>query len=310
MKPILMAAMAAFALLGSMAKAQSFDDDLNTMQEIAKTYGNAWNMPDDKFPEFLQLCKDRDTAMKACSAIYAKYKADLEANNEQGRQLKTMMGHTRAQFIMFMSSAETEAKNFAKNRDMRLRNCDQYMKDAEKSNNHNIFQISLTELDRLERVCQVVQAFAAPNEPAIKEAMDKVTALRAEIKVKSAAIEKATRRVVHAPTEGYSGADKEKHRAAIKSAWMKKWSGDKIVKIVFTKAWIRKSEWNHNGNGNYSKSDMSYLVATVVIQKDAKTATLYPAYVNKNNLSGELSYGVDTKGGSYVNDDIALSKVK
>lgn len=310
MKPIWMATIAAIAMLSNVAQAQTFEEDLKTMQDIAKTYGNAWNMPDDKFEEFLKLCQERDTAMKTCSAIYAKYKSDLEANNDQGRRMKTMMGHTRAQFVMFMSTAETEAKNFTKNRDIRFKNCDQYMKDAVSSNNHNIYQVSLTELDRLEKTCRVVQAFAAPNEPTIKEAMDKISVLRAEIKVKSAAIEKATRRVVKAPVEGYSGADKEKYRKAIQSAWMKKWSGDKIVKVVFPKGWVRKDEWNNNGGGNYSRSDMSYLVAIVVVQKDAKTATLYPAYVNKNNLSGEISLGVETKGGSYINDDIELSKVK
>lgn len=310
MKPIWMAAIAAFAMLGNAAQAQTFEEDLKTMQDIAKTYGNAWNMPDEKFEEFLKLCQDRDTAMKACSAIYAKYKSDLEANNDQGRRLKTMMGHTRAQFIMFMSSAEMEAKNFTKNRDIRFRNCDQYVKDAEKSNNANIYKISLTELDRLEKTCRVVQAFATPNEPTITETMAKLTSLRTEINAKYTALEKATRRIVKAPVEGYSGADKEKYRAAIKSAWLKQWSGDKIVKIVFPQAWTRKSEWNNNGNGNYSKSDMSFLVAWVIVQKDAKTATMYPAYVNKNNLSGEISYGVQTKGGSYVNDDIELAKVK
>ncbi len=310
MKAIWMATIAIIAMQGNAAQAQTIDEDLKAMQDIAKTYGNAWNMPEDKFEDFLQLCRDRDKAMTTCGEIYAKYKADLEANNDSGRRMKTMMGHTRAQFIMFLSSAEREAKDFPKNRDIRLRNCDQYMKDAEKSNNHNIFKISLTELDRLEKLCKILECFTEPNNPSLKEAMDKVTSLRSEINAKSAAIEKATGRVVKAPVEGYSGADKEKHRTAIKSAWMKKWSGDKIVKIVFPQAWTRKSEWNHNGNGNYSKSDMSFLVAWVIVQKDSKTAMMYPAYVNKNNLSGEVSYGVQTKGGEFVNDEIALSKVK
>jgi hypothetical protein len=288
----------------------TFEDDLKAMQDIAKTYGNAWNLPDTKFDEFLQLAKDRDKAMKACSEIWAKYKTDIEANNDRGRQLKSMMGHTRAQFVMFMSQAETEAKNFTKNRDIRYKNCDQYVKDAERSNNANIYQISLNELDRLERLCKVVQAFAAPDEPTVKETMEKVAKLRAEILPKQAALAKATARVVKMPTESYSGADKEKYRSAIKAAWKKQWAGDKILKVVFSQEWKRKNELNHNGNGNYSRSDMSILVCWVIVQKDAKTATMYPAYVNKNNLSGEITLGVQTKGGEYINDDIELSKVK
>lgn len=288
----------------------TFEDDFKTVQEIARAYGNAWNMPDDKFEDFLKLCKERDSNIRICQDVWAKYKSDVEAKNDRGRRMETLFGHTKAQFQMFMSSATRFAEEFPAKVKNKYEVAEQRMQMAESSKSWPLVQSARRELEFVKGWCRVIQAFNGDEDPTAKETLAKVKELDESYAKKEAAFKKASVREVKMPVEGYKGGDKETHRSAIKKAWQSAYPSDKILKIVFPEGWDRKSEWNHNGNGNYSKSDMSYLVAWVIVQKDAKTAMMYPAYVNKNNLSGKISYGVQTKGGQFVNDEIALSKVK
>lgn len=293
------------------AYAQSeLDTEIKNMMDIAKTYGTAWQLDDSKFSDFLKIVRERDEKLKYCSSIFQKYKADIEAKNETGNLVKQKIGWVKSQFDLFFSSANQFATNFKRDVDNNTKLARQRIDEAEKQKLFALCDLAIHELEQNIRMAQILQAFNGDDDPTAKEVLLNVEPLMNEAKTKMAAIKKATARVVKAPVENYSGADKEKHRAAIKSAWLKEHQGDKIIKIVFPQAWNRKNEWTHNGNGNWSQSDMSYLVAWVIVQKDAKTATMYPAYVNKNNLSGSITYGVQTKGGSYVNDDIELSKVK
>ncbi len=112
------------------------------------------------------------------------------------------------------------------------------------------------------------------------------------------------------PPDIYAGADKEKFRSMISSAWKKKYPQDKVLGIRFhSDHWVRNSNYKADAVSIY-KSDTSVLPVSVVVQRDDKIATIFPAYINKNNLSGAISAGVNTKKKGYVVKEMLLSNWK
>jgi hypothetical protein len=100
-----------------------------------------------------------------------------------------------------------------------------------------------------------------------------------------------------APKDLYKKKDKEQWRKEIQDAWKKKYLDDEIIEIRFPNAqWEKKKgkEWN-KAYSRWDKIDKSILKAAVIIKKDAKTAIIHPAFVNKDNLTGKVVIGVNTK---------------
>ena len=111
------------------------------------------------------------------------------------------------------------------------------------------------------------------------------------------------------PPERYTGGDKSDLKKRILATWKELYPDDKVLGVRFHReAWERKKESNYN-NGTWYHYDNSVLVAYVVVKTSSDLATVYPAYVNKNNQSEALKIGADTKGKSYVQDDMLLKNV-
>ncbi len=112
------------------------------------------------------------------------------------------------------------------------------------------------------------------------------------------------------PADIYSGSDKAKFHTMIDSAWRKKYPQDKILGIRFhSNSWVRNANYKTNATGIY-KTDTSVLPVSVVIQHGARFATIFPAYINKNNLTGSITAGVNTKKKEYVVKEMLLSNWK
>lgn len=111
------------------------------------------------------------------------------------------------------------------------------------------------------------------------------------------------------PGEKYSGGDKAKLKKMVLDKWKELHPNDKVLGVRFHMAeWQRKKESNFN-NGTWYHYDNSVLAVLVVVKTSNELATVYPAYVNKNNQSGALTIGAETKGSGYVQDDMLLKNV-
>lgn len=112
-----------------------------------------------------------------------------------------------------------------------------------------------------------------------------------------------------APADVYGGGDKGKLRKLVRAAWVAKYPSDKILAIRFHQAkWSRTVSLKVNQTHFY-KQDTSVLALSVVVKKTAKLATIYPAFVNKNNRKGELNAGVATKSGGYRARDMLVANL-
>lgn len=79
-----------------------------------------------------------------------------------------------------------------------------------------------------------------------------------------------------------------------------KYPQDEILGVRFhMKDWKRDANYKANSTSIY-KTDTSVLAVSVVVKDDAQHATIFPAYINKDNLDGSVNTGVDTKKSQYV----------
>lgn len=104
------------------------------------------------------------------------------------------------------------------------------------------------------------------------------------------------------PEDNYQGGDRDKLEAMIRKAWAKAHPQDKIMGVHFPNAnWKteKKKRWNDAIN-SWQYTDTSILLANVVVKTDDKVATIFPAYINKDNQDGSMNAGVATKTTEYV----------
>ncbi len=112
-----------------------------------------------------------------------------------------------------------------------------------------------------------------------------------------------------APLSAYGGGDKGRLRKLVQTAWKAKYPADQILAIRFHQAkWTRTVSVKVNQTHFY-KQDTSVLALSVIVKKTAKLATIYPAFVNKDNHKGGLNAGVATKRGGYRARDMLIANL-
>jgi len=104
------------------------------------------------------------------------------------------------------------------------------------------------------------------------------------------------------PKEKYHGGDKAKYKKMILADWKKSYPKDKVLDVIFHMKNFRRTKtkkWN-SATKDWRYRDTEVLAVTVAVKTSDDIITLYMAYINKDNLSGKLSTGVQTKGSEYV----------
>lgn len=110
------------------------------------------------------------------------------------------------------------------------------------------------------------------------------------------------------PEDKYKGADLAELEKMIRKDWSKKYRKDEIMGIHFAAAdWKRtqNKRWNEAIKGWYY-TDVSVLPAKVVVKTDDKVATIFPAYINRDNTDNSLNTGVATKTSEYVIEQMLI----
>lgn len=99
------------------------------------------------------------------------------------------------------------------------------------------------------------------------------------------------------PVEAYTGNAAQQYRAGISEEWKKTYPADEIVTVILASNEWSKTQtrrWNSTMN-QWQYNDVDALKSYVVVRKSANLSIVYPAFVNKDQLNGEIRYGVETK---------------
>ncbi|MDI6731665.1 MAG: hypothetical protein QME05_03710 [Candidatus Margulisbacteria bacterium] len=116
-----------------------------------------------------------------------------------------------------------------------------------------------------------------------------------------------------APKNVYSAASKSKFHHMIMADWKAAWPNDNILGIRFPNAafkqTVNEKRWDSDKRARIWVKK-SALVAKVIVQVSPKLAAIYPAYINRDDVTGKVNAGVYTKGGGYIIDLMLVSNFK
>lgn len=114
------------------------------------------------------------------------------------------------------------------------------------------------------------------------------------------------------PADVYEGADKAKLKDLILSAWKAEHPQDEIMGVRFT-----AKDWKANENAHRDDAgkvlyitDKAVLVVSVIMKTSPEIATIFPAYINKENKTRALNAGVQTKTKEYVVKQMLVANYK
>lgn len=181
-----------------------------------------------------------------------------------------------------------------------------------KEKNPNMFNPSsgtyqqLKEADKLLEECKQDKGVEDPGCSGLAKTIDDARASVEQIKLQH---NRASAEAFRLPPEKYTGKDKAKLKQIVLEKWKELYPNDKVLGVRFHKdVWERKKESNYN-NGTWYHYDNSVLVTYVVIKTSAELATVYPAYLNKNNQTGAITVGAETKGNDYSHAEMLMKNV-
>ena len=147
-------------------------------------------------------------------------------------------------------------------------------------------------------------------DPEVVALTEKYEAAHAEVAAICDSFNTAKLQNEKAPADVYKGSDRGTFDKQIRAEWAKKYPEDQILDVRFHMAeWQRNKEhvWQ-SASQSWRDVDMSVLAVSVIVKTCDEVATTYPAYINKNNLSGgAITIGVDTKGSEYVHKEILVA---
>lgn len=298
-------------LVSSSLQAMTLDEELAEFRSIGNTYITAWDKAESAPEEFIALVRAYPAKARWYQETYAKYRAETGANTDLGKTVFSAAKGAKTGIDTFFETSREFAATYPGRFKGLIEKAkgDAAMAESEKTPGY--YRAALDTIDRAEWMVTVLVAFNGDADPIAKQCAKGILELRSSYEAKETALIRATARVVKAPEEIYHGKDIETLRAGVAAAWNKAHPADRVIGIVFDQAeWKlnRFSRW-HETDAKWDHIDKSYLELSVVVEKDAKTALIHAAFVNRDNATGAITFGVDTKGGSFVTDEICKDQL-
>jgi hypothetical protein len=298
-------------LVSTSLQAMTLEEELAEFRSIGNTYLTAWDKSESAPEAFIALVRAYPAKARWYQETYAKYRAETEAGTDLGKAVFSAAKGAKTGIDTFLATAGEFAAAYPGRFKELIEKAkgDAAMAESEKTPGY--YRAALDTLDRAEWMVTVLVAFNGEADPIAKQCAKGILELRSSYESKEAALIRATARVVKAPEEIYRGEDLETLRAGVTAAWNKAHPTDRVIAVVFDQAdWKlnRFSRW-HETDAKWDHIDKSFLEVSVVVEKDAKNALIHAAFVNRDNATGEITFGVDTKGGSFVTDEIGKDEL-
>ncbi len=148
------------------------------------------------------------------------------------------------------------------------------------------------------------------DSPVVSELTQALAATQKKSDETAKALEEEILAGTKAPEEKYEVSGGAALKKKIRDAWKKENPGDEIMDVrIVTADWERNISWDYNAAGVWYKSDKSFLGFIVIVKTDSKIATLYPAFINRDNLKKKESTVTSHKS-TYVIRRMLVKNVK
>lgn len=298
-----------FGLLAS-AQADELDDEIGKMQAASKAFAGATKNLLDDVDSTVAMLQGLPEVAKWADELKVKHKAEIDKKSESGRKLEAAYSALLREVNLFVKKREAFEKSYQRDFDQALQRAEKISDQAVKSKSLNGLEAARTELGKARKTAEIVLALlgrekAAPLAQSLKASRDALARKDVELQALSAAVTKT-------PEDAYQGSDAAELKELIRAEWKKTYPDDELLGVVLpSNTWQRtiRFTWD-KGNKEWGVGDTMVLPARVLVKKDATTARIYMAYINRHPLQNSQSAGVKTKSSEYVQEEIPLSKLK
>ncbi len=287
------------------------DADWKQMETVAKAYGfKGFKTNPDKVAE---LAKEFPRATKWGSEKFKQYRPLIVLTGGEKSPLykkyeamaKSIKGF-QAEATEFFKEAQAQVPEL-------LKKAEEMAEKAAAEKKPAFFTGGVKQqLDGAESYLKPCRALVPADDERLKAMEGAWAASKKKIDAQGAMLKEQIIAETRPPAEKYSGGDKEDIRKKITEEWKAAWPQDEVLMVRLHMANFDRREtatWD-DGSNSWSFSDRSVLCVTVIVKTSDKVATSYPAYVNVDNLAKATTYGVKTKGGAYVNEEMLVENVK
>ena len=139
------------------------------------------------------------------------------------------------------------------------------------------------QVEQAERTLRIFQALDAAG---AQPFADDLASLEEDIVDAQRALRESIIQGNQPPTPNYAGSDVEDLRAIAREAWVERHPDDRILGIVFnTPGWTRVTRWQWSeGYKAWEKVDYSKIQPKIIIEHDARLATVYPIDIYKDHM--------------------------
>ncbi len=260
--------------------------DLERTDDLATLYNNVNISNLKKSTRTKKLLGLADQIEKFITETRIKYAPLIENNIQPGRSLNYKLNWLNDNFNEFKKvQLDFNQQVPGEIRDM-LTNAENSMSVAVQKKNPQIFSGGVSQaMKEARELLESLKLSVGQDGPVVAELSRAIAATQEKYNQTAKALEEDILAETRAPEDKYEGSDRNRLIKKIRSAWHKENPADEIIDIrIVTPAWERSIGWDYNAAGVWYKTDKQFLGFTVIVKTDAKIATLYPAFINRDNL--------------------------
>ncbi|MAG58540.1 MAG: hypothetical protein CMJ83_19805 [Planctomycetes bacterium] len=305
------------SLAGSAAKASSTDShptfakDLAQTQMIIDTHRIRGFRGGD-VDEFCDIVRNLPRVTEWANERWTHYQPFFKRGTSDGRTLKVKLKWA----VKIVKELGDEVAQFKREApqsiERQLAEAQKWMARAEEKKQPLMLKGGVRQSQvGAERDLKLLAAMSPANDEQVKTFQARLDSQREDVAKLRVTMKADILASARAPAAAYSGKDKEKIESMIRAAWVKAWPKDEILEIRF-----HRNDWKRNHKVIWNKADKaweevdkSYLTVLVIVKTSDTIATMFPAYMNRDNLSGSLNPGVQTKGGAHVVTEVLLKNL-
>ncbi|MCK4742251.1 MAG: hypothetical protein KAT25_00375 [Sulfuriflexus sp.] len=282
------------------ADAKAYARDMELVKDLTHRYQPAGGVSASE--QSAILWERLDYSLKWADELKTKHANMINSDLSEKRNFETKLRHYTNNIKGWRVKIEQCTKDSMSEVKEILKNVQQDAERAKKTKNPLIFssgiphslrraQVHFEFLDKAQKFKSEVVALSRQLDETRKTTNDAAATLEKEILESN-----------RTPKEIYTGSDKSKLEKIILAAWKKEYPNEEVLSVIFHRdSWKRNNilRWNQVLL-SWEHSDWSYLETVVVTKTNSDIATIYPAYINKNNLNSSINAGVQTRDGKHV----------